>query len=110
MSLRMESFSMMRPSRSLSFSRVRTCLPGAWSRNRLPRLMSCPPLDYLGLPPGSQVRGQSVLPALSEGKPVPSRFAYMETLYPKTGHGWSELRAVRLEGWKLVMRAGDRAL
>lgn len=60
-------------------------------------------LDYLGLPPGSQVQGQSLLGWLKESKQAPNRFAYMETLYPKTSHGWSELRAVRLDDWKFVM-------
>ena len=60
-------------------------------------------LEYLGLPAGDRVQGKSFLPSLSKGSPVQTQFAYMETLYPKTSHGWSELRAVRLEDWKFIM-------
>ncbi|MEW5979522.1 MAG: sulfatase-like hydrolase/transferase [Acidobacteriota bacterium] len=60
-------------------------------------------LDYLGLSPGAQVQGQSLLPSLLERQSVPARFAYMETLYPKTSHGWSELRAIRTDDWKLIV-------
>ncbi len=60
-------------------------------------------VDYLGLPPSSRTQGQRLTDSLLEGKPVQDQFAYMETLYPKTSHGWSELRAVRTEDWKLIM-------
>jgi arylsulfatase A-like enzyme/Flp pilus assembly protein TadD len=60
-------------------------------------------LDYLGLPTGKQVQGHSLLASLLEGKPPAEQFTYMETLYPKTSHGWSELRAVRVPGWKFIM-------
>jgi len=60
-------------------------------------------LQYLGLPTGKNVQGQSLLATLQEGKPIASQFAYMETLYPKTSHSWSELRAVRVPGWKFIM-------
>ena len=58
--------------------------------------------DYLGLSPGNQAQGVSLLPAVLEGKPLPAKFAYMETLYPKTALGWAELRAVRTDEWKYV--------
>jgi choline-sulfatase len=58
-------------------------------------------LDYLGLSPGDQSQGTSLLPAMVGGA-VPANFAYMETLYPKTAHGWAELRAVRTDEWKYV--------
>jgi len=59
-------------------------------------------VDYLGLSPGNQVQGVSLLPAMLESKPLPASFAYMETLYPKTALGWAELRAVRTDEWKYV--------
>ena len=59
-------------------------------------------VEYLGLSPGSQAQGTSLLPAVLEGKSPVSSFAYMETLYPKTAHGWAELRAVRTDEWKYV--------
>lgn len=59
-------------------------------------------VDYLGLSPGNQAQGVSLLPAVLEGKSSPANFAYMETLYPKTALGWAELRAVRTDEWKYV--------
>ena len=59
-------------------------------------------VEYLGLSPGSQAQGTSLLPAVLEGKSPASSFAYMETLYPKTALGWAELRAVRTDEWKYV--------
>ena len=59
-------------------------------------------VDYLGLSPGNQAQGVSLLPAVLEGKALPAKFAYMETLYPKTALGWAELRAVRTDEWKYV--------
>lgn len=60
-------------------------------------------LDYLGLAPSPSASGASLKPALAEGKRVRSPYAYMETLYPKTHMGWSELRALRTDDWKLVL-------
>jgi len=60
-------------------------------------------LDYLGLAAGDKVQGQTLAPALTQGSPVPAAFSYMETLYPKTSHGWAELRAVRTDQWKFIM-------
>ncbi|MGI8786055.1 MAG: sulfatase-like hydrolase/transferase [Acidobacteriota bacterium] len=57
----------------------------------------------LGVNAGGQVQGASLVPALVEGKPVRTNYCYMETLYPKTNMGWSELRAMRTEPWKLIM-------
>ena len=59
-------------------------------------------VDYLGLSPGSQAQGISLLPAVLEAGSLPASFAYMETLYPKTALGWAELRAVRTDEWKYV--------
>jgi arylsulfatase A-like enzyme len=44
-------------------------------------------VDYLGLSPGNQAQGTSLLPAVLEGKSLTASFAYMETLYPKTALG-----------------------
>jgi choline-sulfatase len=60
-------------------------------------------VDYLGLSPGNQVQGQSLMPAIVDGKGVPAQYSYMETLYPKTHLGWSELRGMRTEEWKLIL-------
>ncbi len=58
--------------------------------------------DFLGLPPSEKVQGASLMPALIEGKPTRSNYCYMETLYPKTQMGWSELRAMRTDQWKFI--------
>lgn len=60
-------------------------------------------VGYLGLSAGDKVQGQTLVAALSEGQPAPATLSYMETLYPKTSHGWSELRAVRSGQWKFIM-------
>jgi choline-sulfatase len=59
--------------------------------------------DYLGLPAGGKVQGASLMPTLLEGRPPRSNYCYMETLYPKTQMGWSELRGMRTDEWKLVV-------
>ncbi len=58
--------------------------------------------DYLGLSAGAKVQGTSLMPTILEDHPVQSNYAYLETLYPKTSHGWSELRAMRTDEWKLI--------
>jgi arylsulfatase A-like enzyme/Tfp pilus assembly protein PilF len=59
--------------------------------------------DYLGLSSGNQVQGVSLMPAIMEGKPVRTNYSYLETLYPKTHLGWSELRGMRTDEWKLIV-------
>ena len=59
--------------------------------------------DLLGLTADEIVQGVSLMPALLEGKATRSNYCYMETLYPKTRMGWSELRAMRTDQWKLVV-------
>ncbi len=59
--------------------------------------------DFLAIPPGSRVQGTSLMPLLASQKHVPTNYSYMETLYPKTGMGWSELRGMRTDQWKLIV-------
>jgi arylsulfatase A-like enzyme/Tfp pilus assembly protein PilF len=59
--------------------------------------------DYLGISAGSQVQGVSLMPAILDGKGVRTNYSYMETLYPKSHLGWSELRGIRTDEWKLVV-------
>ncbi len=59
--------------------------------------------DYLGLSPGDKVQGASLLPSVTGGKPPAANYCYMETLYPKTQMGWSELRGMRTDEWKYVV-------
>ncbi len=59
--------------------------------------------DMAGLAAPDQVQGESLVPAF-EGrgeKKVP--YAYSETYYPRFHYGWSELRAVQDERYKLIL-------
>ena len=58
--------------------------------------------DFLHVSPGDKVQGTSLWPLLTSGKEVPSHYSYMETLYPKTSMGWSELRGMRTDQWKMI--------
>ena len=60
-------------------------------------------LAFLSLPPGSEVQGVSLWPLIEQGRKVRSNYAYLETLYPRTYMGWSELRAMRTDTWKLII-------
>ncbi len=60
-------------------------------------------VDYFGVSPGNRAQGVSLLPTIADGKGVRSNYCYMETFYPKTTLGWSELRGVRTEEWKRVV-------
>lgn len=61
-------------------------------------------LAALGLAPESQMQGASLWPLIKgqANLPAESRFAYLETIYPRTHMGWSELRAVRTAEWKYI--------
>jgi arylsulfatase A-like enzyme/tetratricopeptide (TPR) repeat protein len=59
--------------------------------------------DFLELSAGELVQGQSLKQTLTLGRPVRATYAYLETLYPKTAMGWSELRGVRTDDWKLIV-------
>jgi choline-sulfatase len=58
--------------------------------------------DFLHLSAGDKVQGRSLLPLL-KGQEVATHYSYMETLYPKTSMGWSELRGIRTEQWKMIV-------
>jgi len=60
-------------------------------------------LDLVGMPPESRAQGESLVPLLTGSHSVRTTYSYMETLYPKTAMGWSELRGVRAEDWKLIV-------
>jgi len=60
-------------------------------------------LEFLNLPPGAEAQGVSLWPLIRKGRRVRSNYAYLETLYPRTFMGWSELRAMRTDTWKLII-------
>ncbi len=49
----------------------------------------------------ARCQGTSFVPAL-EGKPVPPAPSYAESYFPRLNLGWSELRSVRVGGWKYI--------
>jgi len=60
-------------------------------------------MEFLHLPPSSEAEGVSLWPLMQQGTRVRSNYSYGETLYPRTSMGWSELRAMRTDGWKLIL-------
>ena len=60
-------------------------------------------LDFLKLPVGQEAQGVSLWPLIEAGRKVRSNYAYLETLYPRTYMGWSELRGMRTDAWKLII-------
>jgi arylsulfatase A-like enzyme/Flp pilus assembly protein TadD len=60
-------------------------------------------LEFLHLSPGAEAQGVSLWPLIRGGRQVRSNYAYLETLYPRTFMGWSELRAMRTDSWKMIV-------
>ncbi|HEV2494312.1 MAG TPA: tetratricopeptide repeat protein [Terriglobia bacterium] len=60
-------------------------------------------LDFLKLPVGREAQGVSLWPLIEQGRKVRSNYAYLETIYPRTYMGWSELRGMRTDTWKLII-------
>lgn len=62
--------------------------------------------EFLGQPLPAGIQGVSLWPLLRQGRPEAgkgSNYAYLETLYPKTYMGWSELRGIRTDQWKFIL-------
>ena len=60
-------------------------------------------MEFLRLPSSSEAQGVSLWPLMQQGTHVRSNYSYGETLYPRTYMGWSELRAMRTDGWKFIL-------
>ena len=60
-------------------------------------------MEFLQVRPSTEAQGVSLWPLLEHGTPVRSDYSYGETLYPRTYMGWSELRAMRTDGWKFIL-------
>ena len=60
-------------------------------------------LGFLRLAPGTRAQGTSLWPLIQRGSRVASDYAYLETLYPRTYLGWSELRGVRTDKWAFIL-------
>jgi arylsulfatase A-like enzyme/Tfp pilus assembly protein PilF len=60
-------------------------------------------MEFLHLPPSKEAQGVNLWPLIEQGTHVRSNYSYGETLYPRTYLGWSELRAMRTDAWKLIL-------
>jgi len=58
-------------------------------------------LEMLGLAPAAETDGTSLVPAL-EGRSLPARMSYIETLTGYFAYRWSPLRGVRFNQWKYI--------
>ncbi|MGE3345243.1 MAG: sulfatase-like hydrolase/transferase [Vicinamibacterales bacterium] len=59
-------------------------------------------LDLVGLPKADDADGESLTALLRGGSRTTVPVAYAESYYPKWHYGWSELRALRADGWKVI--------
>ncbi|HJR61099.1 MAG TPA: sulfatase-like hydrolase/transferase [Vicinamibacterales bacterium] len=59
-------------------------------------------LEALDLPIPDKLDGESLLSLLRGGKRERIPPSYAESYYPKLHYGWSELRAIRADGWKAI--------
>lgn len=59
-------------------------------------------LDLLDLPAVGGLDGESLRTVLAGGTRQTIPAAYAESYYPKLHYGWSELRSLRADGWKVI--------
>ncbi len=59
-------------------------------------------LDLAGLPAAGDLDGETLRPLLEGGSRAVVPAAYAESYYPKLHYGWSELRSLRADGWKVI--------
>src|SRR5262249_10670227 len=57
--------------------------------------------DLIGFQTNGLIQGKD-LKSLLEGKPSDRPPAYVESMIPKLYYGWSELKAIRSQGWKYI--------
>jgi arylsulfatase A-like enzyme len=60
-------------------------------------------LEFLHIAPGKEAQGTSLWPLISRDIRVRSNYSYGETILPRTHLGWSELRSMRTDTWKLIL-------
>ena len=58
-------------------------------------------LDLLGLPPGGDMQGESLIPLIN-GTETTGRAAYSESLYAKVHYGWSPQRSITTKKYELI--------
>ena len=59
-------------------------------------------LDLLGFPATDKADGTSLAALIRGGRRDAPPASYAESHYPKIHYGWSELRAIRADGWKAI--------
>jgi arylsulfatase A-like enzyme/predicted Zn-dependent protease len=59
--------------------------------------------DLAGLPVPAEVQGQSLRPAFFGRRRAVTPLAYSETYYPRFHYGWSDLKCVQDERYKLIL-------
>jgi arylsulfatase A-like enzyme/predicted Zn-dependent protease len=59
--------------------------------------------EMTGLPIPAEVQGHSLLPAFSGRRRTSPAPAYSETYYPRFHYGWSDLKSVQDERYKLIL-------
>jgi choline-sulfatase len=60
-------------------------------------------MEFLHMASSPEAQGVSLWPLIQHGTHVRSNYSYAETLHPRTSMGWSELTAMRTDGWKLIL-------
>jgi len=60
-------------------------------------------LDLAGIQAPSQVQGKSLQPLFSKDRIEGKSIAYSETFYPRFHYGWSELKSLQDERYKLIL-------
>jgi len=74
-------------------------------RNQVVSLVDVMPtvleMDGVAMPP--QVQGKSLLPLFFDEEENGASFAYAETYYPRLHYGWSELKSIQEDRFKLIM-------
>lgn len=60
-------------------------------------------MEFLRLQTGNRSQGVSLWPRMTGASHFNSDSAYLETLYPRTYLGWSELRGLRTGKWKYIL-------
>ncbi len=59
--------------------------------------------EMTGLPVPAEVQGHSLLPAFTGRRRIAPAPAYSETYYPRFHYGWSDLKSVQDERYKLIL-------
>ncbi|MBS3820034.1 sulfatase-like hydrolase/transferase, partial [bacterium] len=75
------------------------------SRSAVVNLMDVMPtvLEMADLPVPQKVQGQNLIPTFFKDNPEQNSLAYSETYYPRFHYGWSELKGVQDERFKLII-------